>query len=282
MPPPADMSSSSIRLEQAAQVIRRADALLIAAGAGMGVDSGLPDFRGNDGFWKAYPPFKKLGLSFVQVANPNWFHSDPEQAWGFYGHRRNLYRQTVPHAGFSILRKWAERMPGGYFVFTSNVDGHFQKAGFKDARIVECHGSLEFVQCLKFCTTDVLPAGDAAIDVDETTFRARPPLPACPRCGGLARPNVLMFGDGEWIETRTEEQLVRYRDWLRSERNSNLVIVECGAGTAVPTVRWECERLGGTLIRINIREPQVAQGQIGIELGALEALRRIDRLLPQN
>jgi NAD-dependent SIR2 family protein deacetylase len=270
------MSSFPAQLELAAQAIGRADALLFAAGAGMGVDSGLPDFRGNDGFWKAYPPLKKLGLSFVQMANPYWFHSDPEQAWGFYGHRRNLYRQAVPHAGFGILRKWAERMPAGYFVFTSNVDGHFQKAGFDPQRIVECHGSLEFVQCLKYCTCDVLPAGDAAIDIDETTCRARPPLPACERCGELARPNVLMFGDGEWIESRSEEQVVRYRQWLRSVRGSQLVIVECGAGTAVPTVRWECERLGGTLIRINVREPQVPAGQIGIELGALDALARID------
>ena len=273
------MSSIPAELESAAAAIHQADALLIAAGAGMGVESGLPDFRGNDGFWKAYPPFKKLGLSFVQVANPYWFHSDPEQAWGFYGHRRNLYRQATPHAGFSILRKWAERMPAGYFAFTSNVDGHFQKAGFDGDRIVECHGSLEFVQCLKYCTTEVLPACDSAIDVDEATFRARPPLPACPRCGGLARPNVLMFGDGEWIESRSEEQHARYRDWLRRIRGSQLVIVECGAGTAVPTVRWECERFVGTLIRINIREPQVPRGQIGIELGALNALSRIDDLV---
>jgi NAD-dependent SIR2 family protein deacetylase len=273
------MSSFSAELESAAAAIRRADALLIAAGAGMGVDSGLPDFRGNDGFWKAYPPFKKLGLSFVQVANPYWFHSDPEQAWGFYGHRRNLYRQSKPHEGFAILRKWAERMPAGYFVFTSNVDGHFQKAGFDGQRIVECHGSLEHVQCLAYCTTEVLPAGDAAIEIDETTFRARLPLPACELCGELARPNVLMFGDGEWIESRSEEQHARYREWLRNICGSQLVIVECGAGTAVPTVRWECERLTGTLIRINVREPHVPAGQIGLELGALEALKQLDRLL---
>ena len=270
---------STSEIERAAKVIGQAEALLIAAGAGMGVDSGLPDFRGNDGFWKAYPPLKKLGLSFVQMANPYWFHSDPEQAWGFYGHRRNLYQRTQPHEGYAILRKWAERMPAGYFVFTSNVDGHFQKAGFHDQWDVECHGSLEFVLCVGYCTSDVLPACDGAIDVDEATFRARPPLPACPRCGGLARPNVLMFGDGEWIESRTGEQFARYRQWRRSITGSRLVIVECGAGTSVPTVRWECERLGGTLIRINPREPQVPAGQIGIELGALEALVRLDELL---
>src|SRR3954464_8610293 len=67
----------------AANAIRSADAILIGAGAGMGVDSGLPDFRGSEGFWKAYPPLKKLGLSFSRIANPYWFRQDPEQAWGF-------------------------------------------------------------------------------------------------------------------------------------------------------------------------------------------------------
>ena len=124
-------------IDGAAAAIRSAEALLIGAGAGMGVDSGLPDFRGNEGFWKAYPPFKKLGLSFVRLANPYWFRHDPEQAWGFYGHRQNLYRATQPHAGFSILKQWCEQAPAGYFVFTSNVDGHFQKAGFDADRIVE-------------------------------------------------------------------------------------------------------------------------------------------------
>src|SRR5215471_1744008 len=113
-------------IHSAADAIRSADAILIGAGAGMGVDSGLPDFRGNEGFWKAYPPFRKLGLTFIGLAQPYWYHSDPQQAWGFYGHRRNLYRATTPHEGFGILRRWAEKMRAGYFVFTSNVDGQFQ------------------------------------------------------------------------------------------------------------------------------------------------------------
>jgi NAD-dependent SIR2 family protein deacetylase len=125
-------------LTAAAAALKSADALLIGAGAGMGVDSGLPDFRGPEGFWEAYPPYRKLGLNFVDLANPEWFDQDPALAWGFYGHRRNLYRQTAPHAGFQILRKWAERMRIGYFIFTSNVDGHFQKAGFPVERVMEC------------------------------------------------------------------------------------------------------------------------------------------------
>ena len=117
-------------LDRAAEAIRSAKAILIGAGAGMGVDSGLPDFRGDHGFWKAYPPYARLGLRFTEMANPRWFRSDPEFAWGFYGHRMMLYRETQPHEGFSILHRWASRMPGGGFVFTSNVDGHFQRAGF--------------------------------------------------------------------------------------------------------------------------------------------------------
>ena len=56
-----------------AEILKNADSILITAGAGMGVDSGLPDFRGNEGFWKAYPPIAKLGLTFSEMANPQWF-----------------------------------------------------------------------------------------------------------------------------------------------------------------------------------------------------------------
>src|SRR4051794_6567144 len=91
------------------------------------VRSGLPDFRGNEGFWKAYPPYKHLGLSFVEMANPRWFATDPAMAWGFYGHRMNLYRATTPHEGFGILLRWAERLEHNVAVYTSNVDGAFQK-----------------------------------------------------------------------------------------------------------------------------------------------------------
>ena len=95
-------------IDRAAEAIARAQALLITAGAGIGVDSGLPDFRGNEGFWRAYPPLKRLGISFYDMANPIWFKRDPELAWGFYGHRLELYRSTEPHEGFRRLREWGE------------------------------------------------------------------------------------------------------------------------------------------------------------------------------
>src|SRR5215471_19378687 len=128
------MGNASI--ERAAAAIRGAEALLFTAGAGMGVDSGLPDFRGTQGFWRAYPPYEKLGLHFSALANPRWFATDPALAWGFYGHRRNLYRATRPHDGFRRLLRWAGRMRSGAFVFTSNVDHQFQLAGWDPERIV--------------------------------------------------------------------------------------------------------------------------------------------------
>ena len=71
------------QINQIKSFLNSSKSLLIGAGAGIGVDSGLPDFRGQDGFWKAYPPLAKLGIRFEEMANPRWFHDDPHLAWGF-------------------------------------------------------------------------------------------------------------------------------------------------------------------------------------------------------
>lgn len=273
-------------IAEAAATIARADALIVSAGAGMGVDSGLPDFRGNEGFWRAYPPMKKLGLSFAQMANPRWFSEDPGLAWGFYGHRLALYRHTEPHAGYAILRRLGEARKDGYFVFTSNVDGAFQRAGFDPLRIVECHGAIELMQCMRGCGVGIHEAGSYEPVIDEATFRAQDPLPACKGCGALARPNVLMFGDYGWDSAHTDAQEARFEGFLRELRGhaSKIVVVECGAGSGVPTVRMMSERLarglGAQLIRINVREPEVPAGHLGIASGALETLTRIEAALP--
>lgn len=276
------MPAPLINLTKAREALAEADALLITAGAGMGVDSGLPDFRGTEGFWRAYPALGRLGLRFEEMARPGWFRLDPGLAWGFYGHRLNLYRATVPHVGFGILKGWAECCRLGAFVFTSNVDGQFQQAGFDPDRIVECHGSLRHLQCLTPCTRNLHDAAGVTVTIHEAIFRAEEPLPRCPRCGGLARPNVLLFGDGGWVPDRTEAQQAALERWLAEVRRerARLVVVELGAGTALPTVRDFSEEvareLGGTLIRINPREAQVPAEHFGLALGALEGLRQLD------
>lgn len=266
-------------LDRAAAAIREAEAVLIGAGAGMGVDSGLPDFRGNEGFWNAYPPFAERGLSFVDLASPDWFHADPALAWGFYGHRLGLYRMTDPHQGFSILATWAAGKPHGAFVFTSNVDGQFQKAGFDPDRVAECHGSIHHLQCAAPCA-DAIWENTDEVSVDEETFRARPPLPACPDCGAVSRPNILMFGDGGWHPQRTSGQLRALERWLHSVSGRPAVVVELGAGRAVPTVRYQCEgaarRLDAPLVRINPQEPEGPPGTLSLAEGALAALRHLE------
>jgi NAD-dependent SIR2 family protein deacetylase len=275
------VSAGDLNVKAAGRAVQEAEALLICAGAGMGVDSGLPDFRGREGFWRAYPVIARLGLSFEEMANPRWFARDPHLAWAFYGHRLNLYRATKPHAGFALLRQWAERMPAGWFVFTSNVDGQFQRAGFDPQRILECHGSIHHWQCMTPCCGTIWEAGDTPLVVDEETFRTQDPLPHCPRCGAVARPNLLMFGDGSWLPERTEAQEARLSAWLDDLEGNRprLLVVEIGAGMAIPTVRHFSEnmaqRFNGRLVRINPREPEVPEGQIGLAMGATEAMAMI-------
>jgi len=248
----------------------------------MGVDSGLPDFRGNEGFWRAYPPFAALGLRFEELANPRWFQEDVGLAWGFYGHRLDLYRRTKPHAGFEVLKRWASTKPTEAFVFTSNVDGQFEAAGFPGDQLVECHGSIHHLQCCASCSQETWLADGIMIEVDPDSMRASGSLPQCPHCFGPARPNILMFGDRQWISRRTSDQLARYTAWLEQLRGARLALIECGAGTALPQVRseseWIAHRADASLIRINPREANVPAGpHVGIMSGALEALVAIDR-----
>ena len=273
-------------LIRAAEIIDKAGALFVCAGAGMGVDSGLPDFRGNEGFWKAYPPIARLGKSFVEMANPVWFHENPKLAWAFYGHRLNLYRRTTPHKGFRQLLHMGEEKPGGYFVFTSNVDGQFQKGGYSARQIEECHGSIHYFQCVHPCTDNIWDARNIEVMVEEDTFEALEPLPRCENCGSLARPNVLMFGDWGWIAARTLSQRRRLASWLEtvSMKNYPLAVVEIGAGEAVPTVRNQVEhairKYQARLIRINPREYQVPdKTHVSLPLAGAEGVDGISRRL---
>ncbi|MEA3362404.1 MAG: Sir2 family NAD-dependent protein deacetylase [Thermodesulfobacteriota bacterium] len=265
------------RYAEAADAIRNANSLVITAGAGMGVDSGLPDFRGNQGFWNSYPMYERLGLSFIQAANPEHFEDDPHFGWGFYGHRTNLYRETVPHSGFRILLDWIDEFKLDYFVATSNVDGQFQKAGFPESRILEVHGSIHHLQCTVPCHHNIW-SNAAVYDIDEATMRAKE-VPTCPECQRVARPNILMFGDYSWLSKRSAIQEENFDDFLQLNKNSPMVVIEIGAGSAIPTIRHLSEQLGGqqqtNVIRINPREPQIRTPHFSFSGGAVEILSQI-------
>ncbi len=275
-----DDSAASLRT--AVAWLRDADGLLITAGAAMGIDSGLPDFRGPGGFWSVYPALGRAQIAFESIANPAAFERDPRLAWGFYGHRLNLYRQTEPHAGFRTLLDIAAAKPQGAWVFTSNVDGQFQKAGFAADRVCEIHGSIHHLQCTADCRQAVWPATDFQPEIDSEAYRLRGDLPRCPHCGALARPNILMFGDWGWQDRRTALQFQRLQHWLAGLERP--VCIEIGAGTHVPTVRHFSETHGGRLIRINPDEPEIpnpARG-IGLPLGGLAGLESLHQALTAN
>jgi NAD-dependent SIR2 family protein deacetylase len=266
----------------AKEAVNEAEALIFLAGAGMGVDSGLPDFRGNQGFWKAYPPIAKMGLSFEEMANPRWFDENPKMAWAFYGHRFNLYKKTVPHAAFEMLLNAGKLKKYGYFVYTSNVDGQFQKAGFDENRMLEIHGAIEYFQCQKPCSQEIWKAQNTKIQIDMQKFEAQNPLPNCPKCGGLSRPNILMFGDWHWLSNRSDNQHVLYDNWLEElkQAKARVVLIEMGAGKAVPSVRMQSSKLirylNATLVRINPRDYDLPDGNhFSFATGALEGIRQI-------
>jgi NAD-dependent SIR2 family protein deacetylase len=274
-----DPEAATVR--RVAELLAGADALLVTAGAGMGVDSGLPDFRSSQGFWRAYPPLARLGISFEQMAQPHWFDTRPEMAWAWYGHRQQLYRETMPHAGFALLRRWSQVIRAGHFVATSNVDGQFQAAGFAPERVLELHGSVHRLQCTTPCSDETWEAGALDLKIDLATLQAAGALPGCRNCGALARPNVLMFNDGAWVEGPWHERQARLAAWLQ-ELEGRLVVIECGAGRTIATVRRLGEEVAAhfdaPLVRIN-PDATEAKGVIPLPLPALQALNEIQAAL---
>lgn len=176
-------------------------------------------------------------------------------------------------------------MPLGYAVFTSNVDGQFQKADFDQAAIHECHGSIHHLQCLTPCCNTIWSADEIEPEVNVEQCLLLNTMPTCPHCGGMARPNVLMFTDFEWLEHRQAEQAARLEKWLSSV--SRPVVVEIGAGTAIPSVRHFSQRVihefGGRLVRINPREFSVpTRFDVGLASGSSHALEEIDRVIHRS
>jgi len=260
--------------EHARRLLRDADAIVVAAGAGMSADSGLPTFRGNDGFWRAYPALGQRRLSFESMASPATFEEDPRLAWGFYGHRLQMYRDTMPHAGYALLLDLAGRVGHGMFAVTTNVDGHFRRAGFAADAIWEMHGSLHRLQCLEPCCSETWSASAFEPHVDVDACRLLNAPPSCPACGGIARPNVLMFGDWSWVPDVADVQEQRFERFAAGAARP--VVLEIGAGTAIPSLRRLSRLRRWPVVRVNLDAPEGADGEgVGLRCGALEAIRRI-------
>ena len=133
------------------------------------------------------------------------------------------------------------------------------------------------MQCLSKCGVNTFSADPYSLNIDHQTMSAIPPLPKCPRCGAMARPNILMFGDWGWDSSHAETQQQQLRSWLASLAGAPLVVVECARAPRFPPcgspARTSLAATSATLIRINPREPEVPEDQISLTMGAYDALR---------
>ncbi len=242
------------------------DGIVILAGAGMGVDAGIPDFRGPDGLWN------QEKSRFMKYTDADIWQTEPLNAWNFYISRFLNYRDTPPHAGYTQLLSLQDR-GHDMFVVTSNVDGHFKRAGFDAERIYEIHGNLEWIQCSDFCCRDTLPMPKF------TELLARDDdMPHCAKCGKPMRPMVMMFNDPWFYPKYTRLQAEKYLNW--SMNKTNLLGIELGAGTAVPSIRMFGSERTSRLIRINPHEHTISRVQdISIPQGALDGISTLFKLL---
>jgi len=176
----------------------------------------------------------------------------------------------------TILKNTAIKKPT--FVFTSNVDGHFQKSGFNTNQIIECHGSINHLQCSNGCSDNIWTITKLPFKTNDLNFSIEGEYPSCPNCGGTARPNILMFDDNWWLSGRTKNQKENFYNWIY-ENYGKITAIELGAGTAIPSVRNFCSYNAKNVIRINLNECDVSKGQIPLKMSALSALTGIKKLL---
>jgi NAD-dependent deacetylase len=165
--------------------LRTAKHVTVLTGAGISAASGIPTFRGASGMWKQFRP--------EQLATPEAFARDPETVWEWYDWRRQIIAKAQPNDGHRVLAAWKSRFPA-FTLITQNVDGLHERAGSND--VIRYHGSIWHLRCsagLKACSAGL----KACATPDWEDLRAPLPdlPPSCPKCGAMARPGVVWFGE---------------------------------------------------------------------------------------
>lgn len=240
------------------KLIENADCIIVLAGAGMSVDSGIPAYRGKDGFWSNELIINNHKINQFDLMSHQSFEENPDKSWSLIGYLIDMFENTTPHKGYFDLLEIIKQKD--YFIYTSNIDKQFIKAGYKKDRIVECHGSIYKMQC-----TDILERENwqtPKINVDYSKFTLNGDYPKCPNCNKPCRPNLFLFGDFFWISKEYLTQQNNYNKWKESIINSNkkIVVIEIGAGKTVNTLRKESANLAKQnipIIRINNSDPEV-------------------------
>lgn len=165
-------------LREAADLINRAQRVVIFTGAGVSAESGIPTFRDAlTGLWERFDPRR--------LATPEAFGDDPALVWGWYEWRRAAVERVEPNAGHRALAEIERRAPE-CAVVTQNVDDLHERAGSKQP--IHLHGSLFAPRCSACGRPATLPERAPAVEgpVDP---------PPCDHCGAPIRPGVVWFGE---------------------------------------------------------------------------------------
>lgn len=209
--------------------------ILVLTGAGISAESGIPTFRGEEGYWRIgsrnyYPEELATRAAFMRM---------PDEIWGWYLYRRSVCRAASPNAGHLALaeleRSLVERGEGERFLLvTQNVDGLHLRAGNSPSRTFQIHGNLDYMRSVDDASKDIFPLPK---ELGEHWERGRPIGPeqrallVCPDTGKPARPHVL------WFDETYDEERFRFESTLEAvERASIVVVVGTSGATNLPSM----------------------------------------------
>ncbi|MBA3462902.1 MAG: RNA polymerase subunit sigma [Deltaproteobacteria bacterium] len=228
--------------------VARPGKVLALTGAGVSAESGIPTFRGKEGYWtvgaREYHP--------QDLATHEAFEGMPWSVWAWYLYRLGVCRAAAPNAAHEALVRLARGLPDRFALVTQNVDGLHRRAGSPDAQTFPIHGDISLMRCARDCTLDRFPIPDGvpALAKGEEVSAAIKALLVCPRCRGMARPHVLWF-DESYDEPRFHLDTVR----KLATQAALLVIAGTSAQTNLP---WQvvtlAARSGATIIDVNIED----------------------------
>ncbi len=209
--------------------------VLVITGAGVSAESGIPTFRGKDGYWRNFDPAK--------LATPEAFARDPELVWEWYRERRQRIRNAQPNAAHAAIAKLAQHADE-FLLVTQNVDDLHARAGLAKQNMVQIHGDIFVTKCSR-CDFRRRDYEQEQRDV----------VPKCPECDALMRPGVVWFG-----EQLTWDELQRIESYL-DRGPCDLVIVAGTTATFGYIIDWalRANRHGGGLIEVNPEETPLSQ-----------------------
>ena len=161
------------QIDKVREQLRTAQCVAIITGAGISSESGIPTFRGKEGYWKNYNP--------MELATPQAFRKDPKLVQQWYAWRREICANAIPNPAHQIISEWENALPD-FLLITQNVDGLHKRAG--QQKIIELHGNIFLSKCTSCNYT---------LDTTDQPEQSHPNL--CPKCQSHLRPDILWFGE---------------------------------------------------------------------------------------